>query len=154
MRFRFKNLDKYIRQLENISNPYAVDAYVRKAIENGAQIVNQASLSALSSLPVDNRPYVKEGRTSIMQVQKDALLGSFGVSPIEDRNGFVNVKTGVARGKNKLGQAHVTIARRLESGTSYMPKRPVISRASRKSRKPCIEEMQRTLTQEIRRLMR
>jgi len=154
MKFQTKGLDRWVRNLEAIGNPYAAEAYIKQAIKDGSDVVADATRSELSKLTVDNRPYVPEGRKGILQVQKDALLESFGISEIQDKNGFLNDKTGVRRGKNKLGQPHVVIARRLEHGTSYMPKNPVFSRATRKSRRECIKVMQESLSKAIRELMR
>lgn len=159
MKFQTKGLDKYVRNLEAIGNPFAAEAYMKQAIKDGSDVVADATRSELSKIKVDNRNYVpigpdSKGRNGLLQVQKDALLESFGISQIQDKNGFLNDKTGVQRGKNKLGQPHVTIARRLESGTSYMPKDPVFSRATRKSRKECIRVMQESLSKAIRDLMR
>lgn len=154
MKFQTKGLDRYVQNLEAIGNPFAAEAYIKQAIKDGSDVVADATRSELSKIKVDNRNYVPEGRNGLLQVQKDALLESFGISKIQDKNGFLNDKTGVSRGKNKLGQPHVTIARRLESGTSYMPKDPVFSRATRKSRKECIKVMQESLSKAIRDLMR
>jgi len=41
----------------------------------------------------------------------------------------------------------------LEKGTSFLPKDPVFSRGSRKGRKPCLEAMQKSLNEDIERLM-
>ena len=154
MKFQTKGLDRYVRNLEAIGNPYAAEAYIKQAIKDGSDVVADATRSELQKVRVDNRNYVPGMRNGILQVQKDALLDSFGISGIQDKNGFINDKTGVARGKNKLGQPHVTIARRLQSGTSYMPKDPVFTRAARKSRHECIETMQKSLSKAIRDLMR
>lgn len=168
MKFRFTGLKEYVQKLEKLSNPAVAEAMVVRAVAEGSRIVDSATRKELQSMPVDNRPYVYgdleygdgvyryvEGkRTGILQVQKDALIASFGTSPIETRNGFTNDKTGVDNSRNKLGQKQVTVARRLENGTSYMKKNPVFSRASRKARKDCLEEMQKSLDESIKALTR
>jgi len=155
MKFRFTGLKEYVAQLERLSNSAVAEAMIERAVYEGSKIVDNETRRELNALPVDNRPYVKDGmRTSILQVQKDALVASFGTSPIETRNDFTNDKTGVDNSRNKLGQKQVTVARRLENGTSYMKKNPVFSRASRKARKPCLEEMQKSLDESIKALMR
>lgn len=154
MKFRFKGIDEYIARLERITNPYTAEEMIEKAVEDASKIVDQQTLKELQALPVDNRQYVDGKRDGILQVQKDALIKSFGTSPIENKNDFINDKTGVDRSVNKLKQPQVVIARRLENGTSYMKKNPVFSRASRKARKPCLEEMQNSLDKSYKALMR
>lgn len=149
MKYRVKGLDKYINQLEQLSNMAYQRLAIEKAIQEGSKVVDDETVKQLKALPVDNRPYVVGKRDSIMQIQKDALVRSFGTSPIDERRNFINDKTGVDDSRNKLGQYQVTIARRLENGTSYMKKNPVFSRASRKARNECIEKMQESLNESI-----
>lgn len=150
MKYRIKNLDKLLTQLADMSNPLIFNEEVRKALDKGSGVVADVTRNELQKLPVDNRSFVKDGRTSILQVQKDALLKSFGVTPIQSgKKDSINRKTGVSRTKNKLGQPNVTIARRLENGTSYMPKNPIFSRASRKARSECIKTMDDSLKKSI-----
>ncbi len=159
MKYQMKGLKNFVDRLAVISNPLVANAMVERAVHEGSRIVDNMTMKELEALPVDNRPYVdvkngEDKRTSIMQVQKDHLLVAFGTSPIENRNDFINRKTGVDNSRNKLGQKAVTVARRLENGTSYMKKNPVFSRASRKARKPCLEEMQKSLDESYKALLR
>lgn len=154
MKYRVKGLDKYINQLEQLSNIAYQRLAIEKAIEEGSKVVDEETVKQLKAVPVDNRPYVVGERTSILQVQKDALLKSFGISPIDNKRDLINDKTGVDDSVNKLGQPAVVIARRLENGTSYMKKNPVFSRASRKARNDCIEKMQESLNESIDRIFK
>lgn len=150
MKYRIKNLDTLLTQLADMSNAFVFDEEARKALNKGSEIVADITRDELEKLPVDNRTFAPEGRTSIMQVQKNALLKGFGISPIQDgKKDNINRKTGVNRDRNKLDQPNVVIARRLENGTSYMPKNPVFSRASRKARSKCIEAMRDSLNSSI-----
>lgn len=154
MKYRLNNLDTYISMLNKIADPYTVEEMIEKAVEDGSKIVDETTVKELNALPEDNRPYVEGKRKSITKLQRIALLKAFGTSPIETKKDFTNDKTGVDRSVNKLGQPAVVIARRLENGTSYMDKNPVFSRATRKARKPCIEEMQKSLDQSYRSIMK
>lgn len=159
MKYRFKGLDEYIARLDQMRNPNYVNYIIEKAVEEGSKVVEEATAKELMALPVDNRPYVKgDGkekgqRNSITQLQKDHLLIAFGLSPISDvargQKDFTNKKTGVDKSTNKIGQPAVTIARRLEDGTSYMKKNPVFTRASRKARTDCLNAMEKSLNQSI-----
>lgn len=161
MKFRFKGLDQYIKKLEKLSNPYHTQLCVYNAVTEGAKVVSEMTMEELKKLPVDNSRPHDGTRKSINQLQKNALIDAWGITPLEEKIKLVNRKTGVSRGTNKIktkaypnGQPHVTIARRLENGTSYMPKNPVFSRASRKARKPCLETMQKSLNRDIESIMR
>ena len=107
MKFRFKGLDRYISQLERLSNPLAVEAMIMEAVKEGADIVADRTKEALRSLPVDDSNNYE--RRSIRSVQKAGLINNFGISPFQDNKGFINVKTGFDN-YNKLGQANVRVA--------------------------------------------
>ena len=155
MKYRFKGLEKYISQLENLTNPVAVEALMKEAVYKGAEVVANETRRELEKLPTDDSKYVKGGtRKSIRSVQKSDLIKSFGISRFQDNRGFLNVKTGVDRSYNRLDRSNLSVARQLESGTSYMPKNPVFSRASRKAREGCLEAMQESFNKSIERLMK
>ena len=147
---KFKGIDEYLRRLEALT--MATDKFIGEAVYKGADVVADATKSALNTMPVDNRRKVSE-RRGILEVQRQGLVNSFGVAPLRDDNGFINVKTGFD-GFNKIGQANVRVARQLESGTSYMPKNRVISRATNRSKKACEEAMKKSLEGNIQKLMK
>lgn len=156
MRFRFKGMKKYVEQLERLSDSFYANICVENAVTEGSKVVSKYTLEELQALPVDNSRPHKGMRQSINQLQKNSLISAWGVSPLDKRVNYMNRKTGVDRGTNKIrtkkypnGQPHVTVARWLENGTSYMKKNPVFSRASRKARTPCVEAMQESLTEDI-----
>lgn len=162
MRYRFKGLKEYVQKLENLSNTFNAQVCVENAVTKGSEVVAEMTLKELKTLPVDNRPYVKDGmRTSITQKAKNELIKSFGVTPLDIKpSGIIDRKTGVDYGYNGIatkkhphGTPNVVVARSLEKGTSFMPKNAVFSRASRKARKPCLEAMQQSLNDDINRIM-
>ena len=157
MRYRFKGMKEYVEKLTRLSNPFNTEACIDIAVDKGSKVVAEYTKKELENMPVDNRPYVKDGmRAGVTQKVKNELIKAFGVTPLANDNGFINKKTGVDRGYNGVatrkyphGQPHVVIARSLEKGTSFMPKNPVFSRASRKARKPCLEAMEKSLNESI-----
>lgn len=153
MRFRFKGLREYVEELTAVSNLFAAEYAVEKALDAGADVVADETRKALETMNVDNRPYVEPQRDSITELQRQGLLNSFGVTPIQHKRNMIDVKTGFD-GYNKIGQPNVVIARSLEAGTSFMPKYPIISRASRKARTACLEAMQKSLTEDIEKTKR
>lgn len=148
MKFRFKGLTEYVQELTEISNLFASMYVVERALEDGANIVADAQKSALERLEVDNRPFVPDKRKSILQIQKNGLIDSYGITPVQQKRNMIDVKTGFD-GYNKLGQPNVVIARSLEKGTSFMPANPILSKAARKARNDCLEAMQNRITKEI-----
>ena len=93
------------------------------------------------------------------QYQKKGLEDSFGIAPIRNDNGFVNVKLGFD-GYNGLktkrwpnGQPNQMIARSVERGTSWMKANPFMKRALRKARKQAQEAMASRLQSEIQKIM-
>lgn len=154
---KFTGIDEYVRKLENLAS--YTDKLIGEAVYKGADVVANETKQALQSLPVDNSTN-KATRTSINQIQKNGLIESFGIAKMRNDNGFLNVKTGFD-GYNKLisnsyptGQPNIMIARALESGTSFMPKNRVISRATSRAKKACEEAMKKSIEGNIEKLMK
>ena len=151
MRFRFKGLNEYVKKLEALSNSFNAEVCVENAVTEGSKVVSEMTLDALNKLPVDDRKWATEEnkRQGLRSYEKKDLIASWGITPLWVKNNYVDRKTGVDRGYNRNGMANVVIARSLEKGTSFMVKNPVISRASRKARKPCLNAMQESLNRDI-----
>lgn len=155
--FKFKGLDEYVRKLENLSS--YTEILIGEAVYQGAEVVADTTKRAIEGIPVDNRTSVPT-RTSINQKQKNGLIKSFGIAKLQKTKHFYNVKTGfdgyndIVTDRWPQGQPNVMIARSLESGTSFMPKNPVISKATRSAKKACEEAMQKSLDGNIKKLMK
>lgn len=154
MRYRFKGLKEYIQKLERLSNPLNAEACVEIAVDEGSAVVADYTVNELKGMPTDDRPGKLPQRNGIRSVQKKFLIDEFGVSPLENKNGLINRKTGVDRGvltyKNDSGYTPaVVLARSLERGTSFMPRNPVFTRASRKARTPCLKAIEKSLNESI-----
>lgn len=143
MKFRFKGVQEYINKLEKLSDMPTEFKAIEEAVKAGAAVVADESRKGLESVDEDDRRYVKPGekRTGLRRVQKVGLLNSWGISDPDIQRNYINVKTGVSREKNKLGEPNVVVARRLERGTSWMNANPVISKANRRSRQRCVDAM-------------
>lgn len=160
IKIKFTGLDEYINKIEQLSGNAKI--YVGKAIYDGAKVVADNTKKALESLPTDDsKTEVGEQRKSIRTLQKKGLIESFGIAPERvDGGSFLNVKTGFD-GYNKLitprwpiGQPNAMIARSLESGTSFMPKNRVISRATNASKDECLKAMEKSLKRSIEEIMK
>ena len=158
MRYRIKGLDKYIKSLENLSESYNVLISIENAVTDGSIVVRDVTKQELNKLPTDDTPKRVKKRKGIRTIEKKFLLSTFGVSPSEKSFNDVNRKTGVNLAtlqyrNSKSYLPAVTLARRLERGTSYMDKDPVFSRSSRKARKPCVDAMQESLNRDFEKAM-
>lgn len=154
MKYRIKGLDKYIQQLENLSNVNYTRACIELAVDEGSRVADEYTVRELNNLPTDDDPQRKPKRRGIRTIQKRFLLRTFGVSPSDNDRGFINEKTGVNREviryKDRSGYTPaVVLARQLENGTSYLNRDPVFSRASRKARKSVIEAMEKSFNKSI-----
>ena len=109
---------------------------VGQAIHDGAGIVADAVKANIQSLPIDER-HVKPGEmlNGISKKQKAGLIDGFGIAPLRDENGYLNVKLGFA-GYNTVitksypnGQPNSVIARSVNSGTSFRQRIPFVDNA-------------------------
>lgn len=81
---------------------------------------------------------------------KGDLLESFGIAtPGIDQNGNTNTKIGF-EGYDSKGVPNALKARAMESGTSWLKKRPFVRPAVNKAKKKAIEEMGKKLDEEMR----
>lgn len=156
-RIKFTGLDEYIEKISKLNA--LAEVYVEKAIGEGAKVVADNTKKALQGIPVDNRGHIPY-RSSINQKQKNGLIESFGIASLRRDGNFINVKTGFD-GYNDIitkrwpqGQPNVVIARSLESGTSFMPKNPVITKATRESKDAVLKAMEESLKKSIEELMK
>lgn len=137
-KIRFAGLEEYERQLSQLQTGSREIA--GKAIYAGAEIVADTIRTNIQSLPS------KTGTT------KQGLLEGFGIAPLQDDSGYLNVKTGF-NGYNAKGIPNALMARVFESGTSKVPKHPFVRPAVNASRKQAEAKMAEVLDQEIKKIM-
>ena len=138
-----KGLDNYILYLQKLN--YLTDEFVGEAVYEMAKVVAdkvRANINALPTVPNEaNLKTYKEGYSRLSDEEKAGLLEGFGVSPMQETSGFVNVKLGfdgynsVKTRKHPQGQPNALIARVTESGSSYRKKTPFVRPAVEASRK-------------------
>lgn len=137
-RLRFQGLAEYERQLSQLQR--GTDEIAGKAIYAGAEIVADAIKQNIQGLPS------KTGTT------RQGLLEGFGVAPLQDDSGYLNVKIGFD-GYNAKGVPNALMARLFESGTSKVPKHPFVRPAINSSRKRAEAKMAEVLDKEIKKIM-
>lgn len=158
-RIKFKGLEAYELKLSRLSK--GIDGIAGSAIYAGAGIVADEIRKGIENLPVitgygtDNNP-LPGGVTS---TQKRGLLDGLGISPMQNNNGFFDVKIGFD-GYNGTktkdypqGQPNQLVARGVESGTSWKQKRPFVRPAVNRSRKTAEKKMADVIDKEIEKIM-
>ena len=138
-----KGLDSYISYLQKIDA--VTDEAIGEAVYEMAKVVADSVRSGIQAFPtVSNRANIatyKKGYSRLSDEEKQGLLDGFGVSPMQDDGGYINVKLGfdgynsVKTKKYPQGQPNALIARVTESGSSYREKTPFMRPAVNASRK-------------------
>ena len=138
-----KGLDSYISYLQKIDA--VTDEAIGEAVYEMAKVVADSVRSGIQALPtVSNEANIatyKKGYSRLSDEEKQGLLDGFGVSPMQDDNGYFNVKLGfdgynsIKTKKYPKGQPNALIARVTESGSSYREKTPFIRPAVNASKK-------------------
>ena len=141
---KIKGLDEYERMLSQMSDLNTVQSVCGATIYAGADVMADTIRKGIEALPVipankigtpDNK---LEGITS---KQKSGLLDSFGITPMQHKDGSYEVKLGfdgyndVRTKAHPNGQPNSLIARSVNSGTSFRQKIPFIDRAVRSAKK-------------------
>ena len=90
-RFQFGGIDAYIKQLNKLQAA-TKDGVIGKTVYAGAAVMADAVRATIQALPEGKESEAIFG--TITPAQKRGLLDGFGISRIEDDDGFVNVKLG------------------------------------------------------------
>lgn len=146
-KWTMNGMSEYISYLQRIGN--VTDEAIGKGVYAMANVVADAVRNNIQALPtVSNEANIatyRKGYSRLSEPEKQGLLDGFGVSPMQDDNGYKNVKLGfdgynsVKTKKYPQGQPNVLIARITESGSSYRKKTSFIRRALNSSRKKALE---------------
>lgn len=150
-----RGLSDYIAELQKLMD---VDAYLEPAIYEGVSVINAAVVSALKGLPTDDSKGRADKRTGLRSIEKAGLIKAYGISELQNENGYKNRKIGFAKGyiENQATgykKPVVVIARSLISGTSFMPKNDVISKATRANKSAAEKAMSDKLDEEISKII-
>lgn len=141
---KIEGLDEYERMLSQLAEPNTVQGICGATVYAGADVMADAIRAGIEALPVvpANRVGTPNNKLAgITGKQKDGLLDSFGITPMQHRDGFYEVKLGfdgyndVQTAAHPNGQPNSMIARSVNSGTSFRQKIPFIDRAVRSAKK-------------------
>ena len=129
---------KLLSQIEDMGN--SLDAAIPKALAAGGKVV-------LAKMKSNLQAAIGRG-TKTKSRSTGKLAASLGVSPAKlDRDGTLDVKVGFSEGRGDVSNA--MLANLLEYGKHGQPPKPFLKLTKSSSRKPCIEEMQRVLKEEL-----
>ena len=150
-------LNSYIEYLQKINA--VTDEAIGEAVYEMAKVVADSVRSGIQALPtVSNQANIatyKKGYSRLSDEEKQGLLDGFGVSPMQDDGGYINVKLGfdgynsVKTKKYPKGQPNALIARVTESGSSYREKTPFIRPAVNASKKQAEQAGQMKIDEKI-----
>ena len=146
---KLRDLSANIEQIEGEAI-YLAAKEVADEVKAGIHWLNAGSLSGKET------PEETERR----EKQRQGLLESFGISPMEEENGFKNVKLGfdgynsVRTPKYPNGQPNVMVARIFNSGTSFSSKQPFFDNAIRLTRNKAKKIMKETIEAAIEEKMK
>ena len=134
-------LDEYAQYLQKIgaNTPEIIGAGVYEMARIVADQV-RANLEALPSVPDKaNISNYQKGYTKLSRSEKQGMLDGLGISHMENKNGYYNVKVGfdgynsVKTKKYPNGQPNALMASIAESGSRYRQKTPFVRPAVRQS---------------------
>lgn len=159
-KFKFVGIDKYTKQLNGLLMA-TKDVVIGKTTYAGAAVVADAVRKSIEALPVGPGS-AKDGELidTVTPTQKRGLLDGFGISPIQNDNGFINVKLGFD-GYNSMrtkrypkGQPNVLIARAVNSGTTFRKKTRFVDKAVSAAKKAAEAAMDAACNREIEKIMK
>lgn len=154
-KLKFKGLEEYERQLMKLQE-VSKDC-IGKAIHDGAGIVADAVKANIQSLPIDERR-VKNGEmlNGVSAAQKAGLIDGFGIAPLQDEGGYLNVKlgfdgyNGVKTRSYPNGQPNSLIARSVNSGTSFRQRIPFVDNAVTANKAAAEQKMKDTFDKTLK----
>lgn len=147
------------------------DAVCARAVQKAAGIVADQIRENLENLTEDahyseyHPDYYfltpKQKFTGIPAAQKEDLLDSLGISPVQATvDGVINAKIGFdgygsqPTAKYPNGIPNPMVARAVESGNSFRPKQPFVRPAVNKTKKTAVEAMEAVIDQAIENIMK
>lgn len=159
---KFKGLDEYLVQLQRIEKN--TEEHIGKVVYAMADIVAdeiRSNIDSLSAVPDAEAlvAYQKGTSAPLTVSQKKGLQDGFGISKMQEENGYWNVKLGFAgynstkTKKYPQGQPNVMIARSVESGSSIRNKTPFVRPAVNKAKSAAEQKAKEILDKEIQKDM-
>lgn len=157
-KWTMEGMSDYIAYLQRIG--VETDEIINVGIYAMAEVVTDKIRENLNALPtVTNAANIatyRKGYSRLSDVEKEGLLDGLGISPMQDDNGYKNVKVGfdgynsVKTKEYPKGQPNVLIARITESGSSYREKSPFIRSALRQTQNEALKKGQEAIEKKLK----
>lgn len=148
-----QGLDEYVAKLSKLGTN--IGPVAKRAVRAGANPVADEVRKGLEA-NIKDPAYVGLGDGGIFGFKPNYgkssgdLLNSLGITPPSvDRNGVYNCKIGFS-GYDRKGVPNALKARAMESGTSWLRKRPFIRPAVKKAKNKALEEMGKSIDADLR----
>ena len=156
---QFKRGDEYLMKISKLEAALK-DEVCGAAIYGAAGIVADEIRSQLKAVPTDEGyGTASEPTRGPKAGQKEGLLDALGISSMEEKSGYYDVKIGFD-GYNGIktkrwpnGQPNQMVARSIERGTSWMKANAFVKRAMAATRKRALEFMKHSVDESIRKIM-
>ena len=156
----FKGAADYAKALKQLEFAAQHGKLLEEAAKAGANPVADEIRNRLDHLPSDDFRHLRPGeKFGAVPVGNHLDRDGLGVTPPQrDRTGFVNVKVGFdgygsfPTKAYPRGVPNALIARAVESGSSVREKTPFVRPAVNATRKQAVEEMDRSITDGLKKI--
>lgn len=158
-KWTMRGMDEYAAYLQRIGkNTREILGAGVYAMANTVADAVRKNIEALPAKPdIEGIEAYRQGRKAQLTIsEKRGLEEGFGVSPMQNERGYLNVKLGfdgynsVKTKKYPKGQPNVLIARITESGSSYRKKTPFIRPALRQTQNEALKKGQEAIEEKIK----
>lgn len=156
---QFKRGDEYLAKISKLEASLK-DQVCGSAIYGAAGIVADEIRSQLKAVPTDEGyGTASEPTRGPKAGQKEGLLDALGISSMEEKSGYYDVKigfdgyNGIKTKRWPRGQPNQMVARSIERGTSWMKGNAFVKRAMAATRKRALEFMKHSVDASIRKIM-
>ncbi len=132
--------DEFLEKISRLGKDF--DDVAEKVLEAGGEVVLKKVKSKLSSVVGSGTKY--DSRST------GELESALGLTSVKmDRNGNHNIKVGFAEPRRD-GESNAKIANIIEYGKHGQPAKPFLKPAKNASKNDCMEAMQRTFEEEVK----
>ncbi len=158
-KWTMRGMDEYAAYLQRIGkNTREILGAGVYAMANTVADAVRKNIEALPAKPdIEGIEAYRQGRKAQLTIsEKKGLQEGFGISPMQNERGYLNVKLGfdgyneVKTRKYPKGQPNALIARSVESGSSVREKSPFIRPALRQTQNEALKKGQEAIEEKIK----
>lgn len=158
-KFSFNGMEEYEKKISKVFQDTKIVG--GKAVYAAAGIVADEIRKNIKALPERSGFAAPENPVrGVTKAGKEGLLEGFGVSKMQETDGYLHVKLGfdgynaTKTKKYPQGQPNQLVARGVESGASWLQKTPFVRPAINKTKKTAVKKMQDVIDEEIEKIMK